>query len=268
MEQLVTVTKSSSINHLVSKVMAHFNLDTELQLTEITKTPPITVQAEGPACARAVSIAEIAIRRLERAYPFFLIYQYNLVTQVERETLNPQRYKPLIPGWVPGTGKHKSQARVLRKRAKRQARRLLPKEERETYLAEVKDKMVISMAKKAERSLRVHTAIDAAIKKVDAEERGEPVPDPPTMTETGLELTALDIEAGDVTYKITKVQREEAKRKAEQGSDVEDDENDGFVTAEEDIPEEKKLFLVPMISISISFSRLIRDGWTPQIRGG
>ncbi|KAK9325170.1 hypothetical protein V1517DRAFT_202581 [Lipomyces orientalis] len=117
MERLLPITKSTPLTTTISKILDHFTLDPHVQLTEITKAPPITIQAEGPACPRAVSIVEIAVRKLEGMFPFFLIYQYNLVTQVEKKV------KVGGQGDAGRKGKSKSRVRMLKKREKRRAKR-------------------------------------------------------------------------------------------------------------------------------------------------
>ncbi|KAK9370617.1 hypothetical protein V1509DRAFT_616316 [Lipomyces kononenkoae] len=239
MELFIPVTKSTSITTTVSKILDHFTLDPHLQLTEITKAQPVTVQAEGSACPHAVSIVEIAVRKLEGMFPFFLIYQYNLATQVEK--------KVKVGGRNEGRarrGKSKSKLRMLKKREERQARRQVHIEERKAYHRKMRAKHASKQEEQEASLLSPEQQI-----KID-KPNGEKVHDEAVVDTTG------------------------SKRKREM--EVSDDSDDLFESvsshsassSDEDDDEDTKIHLVPSISISLSFSRLVRDGWTPQIRGG
>ncbi|KAK9373842.1 uncharacterized protein V1513DRAFT_447740 [Lipomyces chichibuensis] len=236
MELLIPIAKSTPLTTTISKILDHFTLDPHVQLTEITKTQPVTIQAEGGACPRAVSIVEIAVRKLEGMFPFFLIYQYNLATQVEK--------KVKVGGRTEGhrKGKSKSRARMLKKREERRVKR----EGKSEIRREHHIKMRASMAKKEQEDATLW--LSEQLKK---RHNHDGVKEQDEHTETT-----------------------DSKRKRE--VDVSDDSDDLFEppssysssSSSSSDDEDAKIHLVPSISISISFSRLVRDGWTPQLRGG
>ncbi|KAK9313162.1 hypothetical protein V1522DRAFT_411004 [Lipomyces starkeyi] len=234
MELLIPITKSTPLTTTISKILDHFTLDPHVQLTEITKAQPVTIQAEGGACPRAVSIVEIAVRKLEGMFPFFLIYQYNLATQVEK--------KVKVGGRTEGQrkGKSKSRARMLKKREERRTKREGKTEIRREHHIKMRANTV-----KNEREDAILWLSERLKKHRDGDGMKE--------QDEHIETTGL-------------------KRKRE--VEVSDDSDDLFETASSycssssSDDEDTKIHLVPSISISISFSRLVRDGWTPQLRGG
>ncbi|KAK9430405.1 hypothetical protein V1505DRAFT_371188 [Lipomyces doorenjongii] len=233
MELLIPITKSTPLTTTISKILDHFTLDPHVQLTEITKAQPVTIQAEGGACPRAVSIVEIAVRKLEGMFPFFLIYQYNLATQVEK--------KVKVGGRTEGDrkGKSKSRARMLKKREERRAKR----------------------EEKSEIRREHHIKMRASTVKQERED---------SMLWLSEQLKQRHDRDG-VKELDENIETPGSKRKRE--GEVSDDSDDLFDTASyssssSSDDEDAKIHLVPSISISISFSRLVRDGWTPQLRGG
>ncbi|KAK9237443.1 hypothetical protein V1525DRAFT_403997 [Lipomyces kononenkoae] len=248
MEQFIRITKTTQITTTISKILDHFTLDPHVQLTEITKAQPVTIQAEAGACGRAVSIAEIAVRKLEGMFPFFLIYQYNLATQVEKKV----RVGGAAGGGRDGDrrkGKSKSRLRMLRKREERRAKRQEDSELRREHHIKMREKTSKQEDEKEEKATSLSPELQK--NKINKPNGGERVHDEP---EPGVGS------------------KRKRNREMEQ---VSDDSDDLFETASarsakssSSDEEDTKIHLVPSLSISISFSRLVRDGWTPQIRGG
>ncbi|KAK9356235.1 hypothetical protein V1523DRAFT_393918 [Lipomyces doorenjongii] len=211
MELLIPITKSTPLTTTISKILDHFTLDPHVQLTEITKAQPVTIQAEGGACPRAVSIVEIAVEK-----------------------------KVKVGGRTEGDrkGKSKSRARMLKKREERRAKR----------------------EEKSEIRREHHIKMRASTVKQERED---------SMLWLSEQLKQRHDRDG-VKELDENIETPGSKRKRE--GEVSDDSDDLFDTASyssssSSDDEDAKIHLVPSISISISFSRLVRDGWTPQLRG-
>lgn len=115
MEKLITITKDTATSKAVLQFATHFDVPINGSTDSLLERPPVTLYAIGSDCVKAVTIAEIAIRKMQNEYPLAVLWQHNYFSSVERK---------VRVGCAPPVKKRKrSQAKVERKLKKLRERR-------------------------------------------------------------------------------------------------------------------------------------------------